>query len=137
MAEAGEKNIRVLVAEDNIINQRIAMHILQKLGYKVDLAGNGKEALEAIERAHYSLVLMDLQMPQMDGFEATAAIRRRESAGGRRIPIVALTAHAMKGDRERCMEAGMDDYIAKPFSAGGLARVIDRLLSQPIASVRE
>jgi len=116
---------RVLVAEDNVVNQRVAVVMLEKLGCVVDVAADGVEAVAALDRRSYAAVLMDCQMPEMDGFEAAAAIRERERAGGRpRVAIVALTAHAMRGDRERCLAAGMDDYLAKPIRREELERVL-------------
>ena len=113
--EARRARIRILLAEDNITNQQVAMGILKKQGYRVDVTANGKEAVKALEEISYDLVFMDCQMPEMDGFEATRAIRDSQSTVlNRRVPIIAMTAHAMKGDRERCMAAGMDDYLAKP-----------------------
>ncbi|MBL8234863.1 MAG: response regulator [Bryobacterales bacterium] len=117
----------VLLAEDNAINQRIAVRLLQKLGLGVDVVNNGREAIEAIERKSYALILMDCQMPEMDGFEATAEIRKRED-GKRRIPICALTANAMVGDRERCIASGMDDYVSKPVALHDLQGALSRLL---------
>ena len=111
---------RVLVVEDNPINQKLVVRILQNAGHSVATANNGEEALAAVAREDFDLVLMDVQMPVMDGFEATAEIRRREQGAGRRLPIVALTAHAMPGDREKCLEAGMDAYVAKPIQKGEL-----------------
>ncbi|MBY0248578.1 MAG: response regulator [Nitrospiraceae bacterium] len=116
---------RILVAEDNPINQKIAVKMIEKLGYRVDVAGNGREAIEASGRIHYDLVFMDCQMPEMDGFEATKGIRAREQ-GVCHTPIVAMTANAMKEDRERCLEAGMDDYLSKPVASNSLAAVLDR-----------
>ena len=125
-ARAAER-ARILVAEDNQINQQVALGILQRLGHHADIAANGLEAVEAVRRLPYDLVLMDCQMPDMDGFEATAAIRKLER-DGRRIAIVAMTANAMQGDRERCLAAGMDDYLSKPVSADKLAAMLRRWL---------
>jgi two-component system sensor histidine kinase/response regulator len=117
-APAGdERPLRVLLAEDNTVNQRLAVRILEKRGHAIVVACNGKEAVAALEREPFDVVLMDLEMPEMSGFEATAAIRHSEQGTGRHVPIIALTAHAMKGDRERCLAAGMDGYVAKPVQA--------------------
>jgi CheY-like chemotaxis protein len=107
--------LRVLVVEDNAVNQRLAARLLEKRGHRVTVAANGREALVALEKGVYDLVLMDLQMPEMDGFEATAAIRQNEKHNGAHQSVIALTAHAMKGDRERCLAAGMDGYLSKPI----------------------
>ncbi len=115
---------RILLAEDNAVNQRIARHILENAGHQVVIAANGKEAIGALERQAFDLVLMDVQMPEMDGLEAAAAIRQREKASGRHIPIVAMTAHAMTGDRERCLACGMDGYITKPIRRQELLKVV-------------
>ncbi|MGZ8265805.1 MAG: ATP-binding response regulator, partial [Burkholderiales bacterium] len=116
---------RVLLVEDNGVNQQIGVAMLEALGCHVDVAANGLEALTLSERQRYDVILMDCQMPEMDGFEATAVIRARETAAGSsRTPIVALTANAMRGDRERCIAAGMDDYLAKPFKKHELAEKI-------------
>ncbi len=123
--EPVRQRIRVLVVEDSLINQRVALGMLKKLGYPADVADNGREALAALERFAYAAVLMDCQMPEMDGFAATAAIRAREG-DARRTPIIAMTANAMLGDRERCLDAGMDDYIAKPFRVQDLAAALER-----------
>jgi two-component system sensor histidine kinase/response regulator len=121
---------RVLVAEDNPVNQKVISKVLERMGLRVDLVANGLEAVEAASRLPYDLVLMDCQMPEMDGLEATAAIRRKESSAGRRLPIVALTAHAMQGEMDRCLAAGMDDYTTKPLNLAELERVLDRYLGE-------
>jgi CheY-like chemotaxis protein len=117
-------SLRILLAEDNAVNQRLASRLLEKRGHSVVVAGNGREALEALEKHHFDLVFMDVQMPVMDGFEATAAIRKKEGAGGIRLPVVALTAHAMKGDREKCLAGGMDGYLSKPIRSQELDEVL-------------
>jgi CheY-like chemotaxis protein/HPt (histidine-containing phosphotransfer) domain-containing protein len=126
ISEDRQRRIRILLTEDNMINQEMALGILEKMGYRADAVTNGKEVLSVIEKFSYDLILMDVQMPEMDGFEATAAIRAKEGNGGRHIPIIAMTAHAMKGDRERCLRAGMDDYLTKPIQAQILKEVIGR-----------
>jgi two-component system sensor histidine kinase/response regulator len=120
----------VLVAEDNEVNQKVAVRILEKLGYRVEVADNGQEALAACARARYDAVLMDGQMPEMDGYEATRRIREREGTG-RRTPIIAMTASAMKGDREKCLEAGMDDYVSKPVTPEQIESVLSRWIKAP------
>ena len=117
---------RILVVEDNIANQMVAVLLLKKLGYDADVAANGLEAIEAVERSCYHAVLMDCQMPEMDGFEATRRLREREQGQGKHLPIIAMTANAMKGDRELCLEAGMDDYVPKPVDENDLRAVLDR-----------
>jgi two-component system sensor histidine kinase/response regulator len=126
--------LRVLLAEDHPVNQRLAVCLLQKQGHLPVVAVNGREAVELARRERFDLVLMDVEMPDMSGFEATEAIRGREAAEGGHLPIIALTAHAMKGDRERCLRAGMDAYLAKPIRAQELVRVIDELLGGEPAS---
>jgi PAS domain S-box-containing protein len=130
------RKLRVLLAEDNVVNQRVMVGILSRQGHTVVLAGNGKEALAALDREPFDLVLMDVQMPEMDGLEATGVFRRREQGTGHRLPILALTAHAMKGDRERCLASGMDGYLTKPIQNQELLRAIADLfppLPQPEA----
>jgi CheY-like chemotaxis protein len=120
-------HLRVLLVEDNAVNQLLAVRLLEKRGHNVTVAGNGKEALVALEKDSFDLVLMDVQMPEMDGFEATAVIREKEKRSGRNhLPVIAMTAHAMLGDRERCLEAGMDDYITKPIRSQELAELLAR-----------
>jgi two-component system, sensor histidine kinase and response regulator len=120
--------LRILLAEDNPINQKVAVHILEKRGHRVRTAGNGNEVLDALDEEEFDVVLMDVQMPVLDGFEATARIRAREERTRRRLPVIALTAHALKGDRKRCLEAGMDDYVSKPLNPEELFRTLDRVV---------
>ena len=124
-----ERPLRVLLAEDSLVNQRLAVALLKKVGHSVVVVSTGQEAVNAVQSQHFDLVLMDVQMPELDGFQATRLIRRleREQAAGTHIPIVAMTAHAMKGDRERCIEAGMDDYISKPIRSQLLYEKLARL----------
>jgi CheY-like chemotaxis protein len=117
--------LRILLAEDNAVNQKLALKLLSQMGYRADVAGNGLEAIQAIERQKYDLVLMDVQMPEMDGLEASRQICSRWSRG-ERPRIVAMTANAMQGDRERCLEAGMDDYVSKPIRVEELISALDR-----------
>jgi signal transduction histidine kinase/DNA-binding response OmpR family regulator len=119
--------LHVLVAEDNLVNQTLATRLLERRGHHVVIANNGLEALAALERDRYDVVLMDVQMPEMDGLDATALIREKERPGGKRQPIIALTAHAMKGDEERCIDAGMDGYLTKPIRAKELFSLLERL----------
>ncbi|MGB7728196.1 MAG: response regulator [Candidatus Acidiferrum sp.] len=122
----GQSHLRILLAEDNSVNQLLAVRMLEKRGHIVKVAGNGKEALAALETQPFDLVLMDVQMPEMDGFEATTAIRAQEKRSGHHLPVIAMTAHAMVGDRERCLAAGMDDYITKPFRIDDLTELLAR-----------
>jgi signal transduction histidine kinase/DNA-binding response OmpR family regulator len=126
--EERKKNCRILLAEDNAINRKLAMYLLNKFGYHVEAVTNGKEAVAALEKLKYDLVLMDVQMPEMDGFEATHIIRESPSILNREVPIIAMTAHAMKGDREKCLEMGMTDYISKPINPAELVAVMERNL---------
>ncbi len=123
--------LRVLVAEDNAVNQRLAVRMLEKRGHRVAVAGNGHEALDALVKDTFDLVFMDVQMPEMDGIEATAVIRKKEIGTGRHQIVVALTAHAMKGDRERCLAGGMDDYLSKPIRPQELDEILDRYSTLP------
>jgi CheY-like chemotaxis protein len=125
-SEAGS-HARVLVVEDNAVNQKVALRMLERMGCRVDVASDGRAALELLGSIPYELVLMDVQMPVMDGLEATRELRRRESGSYRHMPVVAMTAHALQTDRERCLEAGMDDYISKPVRRRDLLRVLRQL----------
>jgi len=122
------RSLRVLVAEDSPVNLKLIVRLLEKRGHMVESAGDGRHVLRSLERKPFDLILMDIQMPDMDGLEATAAIRERETATAEHIPIVAMTAHAMKGDRERCLDAGMDAYVSKPVRAGELFETIERVM---------
>jgi len=123
------ERLSVLLAEDNLVNQMLALRMLEKQGHTVEVANNGREALDKVSTQSFDLILMDVQMPIMDGYEATEAIRKQEQQSGKRVPIIALTAHAMKGDKEKCLESGMDDYIAKPFRQKEFATVVHRVMS--------
>ncbi len=124
-------HLNILLVEDNAINQVLAVRLLEKRGHSVTVAGNGKDALAALEKHSFNLVFMDVQMPEMDGFEAAAAIREKEKTSGNHLPVIAMTAHAMAGDKERCVEAGMDDYITKPIRGEELSDLLERYL--PVA----
>jgi CheY-like chemotaxis protein len=119
--------LKVLLVEDNPVNQKIAVRMLQKLGHEVEVAGNGLEAVEKFKGGAYTAVLMDVSMPVMDGFEATRKIRELERAVGGHVPVVALTANAMDGDRERCMNAGMDEYLSKPVRTEDLEETLRKI----------
>jgi CheY-like chemotaxis protein len=127
---AASRRLRILLAEDNAVNQRLAVRLLEKQGHAVVVAGNGKEALRALEGQSFDLVLMDVQMPEMDGLEATVRIREWEKTGGKHVPIVAMTAQVMKGDREQCLQAGMDGYLGKPIQPAQLWQAIADLVPE-------
>ena len=128
--------LRILLAEDNTVNQLVARKLLEGHGHTVEMANNGREALDLFDPGQFDLILMDVQMPEMDGFEATAALRAREAGSERHIPIIAMTAHAMKGDEKRCLEAGMDGYVTKPIKPAALFAALDAACRQP-APVKE
>ena len=127
LIQASERSLRVLLAEDNPVNQTLAMRILERLGHKVEVVNNGKEALRQVQAEEFDLILMDVQMPEMDGLEATTAIRQAETGTGKHTPIVAMTAHAMKGDREKCLSAGMDGYLSKPVRIDELKQILSEI----------
>jgi CheY-like chemotaxis protein/HPt (histidine-containing phosphotransfer) domain-containing protein len=133
LAEApAQVHARALVVEDNVVNQKVAVRMLEKLGCRVDVVANGREALEALEQIAYDCVFMDCQMPEMDGYEATMAMRTRESQTGGHVPIIAMTANAMQGDREQCLAAGMNDYIGKPVQAPDLLAMLRKWVPSPV-----
>jgi two-component system, sensor histidine kinase and response regulator len=120
-----KRSLRVLLAEDNAANQMLAVRVLEKRGYSVPVVGNGREALNALETESFDLVLMDVQMPEVDGLEATAAIRTKEKSTGGHIPIIAMTAHSLVGDEQVCLAAGMGGYVSKPIRTNQLFSVIE------------
>ncbi|HKE00772.1 MAG TPA: response regulator, partial [Planctomycetota bacterium] len=134
-AQAGPDARQILLAEDNVVNQLVVVGMLERLGYRAVVAENGARAVEAVEKGGFDLVLMDCQMPELDGYQATEEIRRIPPPRGR-IPIVAVTAHAMRGDRERCLAAGMDEYLTKPVAIEDLRKVLDRFLPHELPEVR-
>jgi CheY-like chemotaxis protein/HPt (histidine-containing phosphotransfer) domain-containing protein len=138
-AELPERRLHVLLAEDNVVNQRLAASLLRRRGHKVTIAANGREALAAVTAQPFDVVLMDVQMPEMGGFEATAAIRALETQRqAPRMPIIAMTAHAMKGDRERCLAAGMDEYLTKPLDPRHLCALVEQMAGgTPAAEPRD
>ena len=130
ISESAKRKIRILVAEDNPVNQKVAQAMLKKMGLRADVVANGQEAVNALQIIPYDLVLMDCQMPEMDGFEATRTIRQRGSkALNPEIPIIAMTAFTMRGDRDKCIKAGMSDFIAKPVQQKGLTELLARWLA--------
>jgi two-component system, sensor histidine kinase and response regulator len=132
LSETKKTDVRILLAEDNRINRKLALHLLDKFGFQADAAVTGKQAVQALEKSHYDLVLMDVQMPEMDGLEAAEVIRDPASAVlDHAVPIIALTAHAMKIDRDRCLAAGMDDILTKPIDPQQLHETLNRFLAQP------
>ncbi len=136
IAAAGPSQ-RILLVEDNAVNQRVARGILEKLGHHVTISNNGQEAVDALQRQSFDVVFMDVQMPIMDGFEATGAIREREKETGERLPIIGMTAHAMKGDRERCLNSGMDDYLAKPVQVEEVRRALANVMERRTVEICE
>ncbi len=135
-AEPTTRGVRILVAEDNPVNATVAVKMLEKRGHHAELARDGRLALEMLESGSYEAVLMDCQMPEMDGYEAAAEIRRREGDGPR-IPIIAMTAHAMAGDREKCLAAGMDDYMSKPIRSDALQEMLLAWVKAPAEDARD
>jgi two-component system sensor histidine kinase/response regulator len=123
------RGLRILLAEDNPVNQKVASRLLEKMGHRVDTTANGRQAVETVKKAAYDVVLMDCQMPEMDGYTATEVIRSMSGMSG--LPIVAMTAHARAENRQRCLAAGMDDYLSKPISAGRLHQLLETIPKRP------
>jgi len=126
-----DRRLRILLAEDNVVNEKVACAILKIDGHTVEVARNGRQAVESMAKGSFDLVLMDIQMPEMDGFEATAAIREMEKQTGGHTPIIALTAHALGGYKEMCLAAGMDDYLTKPLQRQLLLQTLEALAGEP------
>ena len=124
-SEIKDRSLRILMAEDNPVNQKVALSMLKRIGYQADVAANGFEVLQALERQPYDVVLMDVQMPEMDGFEATRRIR----SSGSKICIIAMTAHALNGDKRACLDVGMDEYVSKPIRMEELQKVLERCVA--------
>ena len=133
-SRTAEHPLRILLAEDNPVNQEVAVHLIERRGHSVIVAENGREAVEAIERHKFDLVLMDVQMPEMGGLEATRVIREKEKGSGHHLPIIAMTAHAMQGDREQCLEAGMDGYLAKPIDPKTFLQTVEGISARSVGS---
>jgi CheY-like chemotaxis protein len=122
--------LTILLAEDNPVNRRLALLVLNKMGHTVTVVSTGREAVDAIAITPFDLAILDVQMPEMDGMEATRIVRSAEQSSHRRLPIIAMTAHAMQGDRERCLQAGMDGYVAKPINLRALATEISQVMKE-------
>jgi CheY-like chemotaxis protein len=127
----GSRSFRILLAEDNVVNEKVARAVLEKAGHKVEVARDGRQAVELMAAGPFDVVLMDVQMPEMDGFEATAAIREMEKHTGGHTPVIAMTAHAMGGYKERCLEAGMDGYLTKPIRRELLLQALAQFQGEP------
>ena len=123
--DKADRSVRVLVAEDNLVNQQLVVQLLEMRGHSVTLAQNGREVLAALEKDSFDVVLMDVNMPEMNGYQTTAAIRECEKGNGRHVPIIAITGLAMKGDRERCLQAGMDAFLCKPLRSQELFAIVE------------
>jgi CheY-like chemotaxis protein len=134
LARDPAQGLRILVAEDNPINARIAVKMIEGFGHVVKVVSNGRDALEQAQTGSFDLLFMDVSMPEMDGFAATAAIRQWEKTSGTHLPIIAMTANAMSGDRELCLAAGMDGYLSKPVNRSALARVIEQMTEAAVES---
>ena len=119
------KAVRILLAEDNAVNRQVVIRLLEKRGHVITVATDGAQAVAMTRKSSFDLVLMDIQMPGMDGYEATAVIRKDEESTGKHLPIIAMTAHAMEGDRQKCLAAGMDDFVAKPIRVDELVKIIE------------